>query len=108
MFLVMILMISGFFGQCMMTVNTMAMGHQMTEDSNMGGCDGVCNVEDTTNKEEFALFRTDPPEPDLAIRSFVYKVDEVLPFRNGERLNQIKYLSYLPPGTHSEGIRLRI
>jgi hypothetical protein len=108
MFLVMILMISGFFGQCMMTVNTMAMGHQMTEDSNMGGCDGVCNVDNTTNKEELVLFKSDPLEPEVAVRGFVYRAEELPPLSKDQILVQIEHLSYLPPGTHSEGIRLRI
>lgn len=107
-FLVMVLMISGFFGQCMMTVNAMAMGHQMTQDSEMAGCDGVCSVEDTSNKEEFALFKTDPPEPKLPINNFINEMSVAFFSVNNKRSHRANYISYLPPGTHSEGIRLRI
>lgn len=108
LFLVMILMASVFFGQCMMIVNTMAMDHHMAETSDMPGCDGLCNVEDTSNKEEFALFKSDPPEPKLALRIFASELVAFHLSSDHKQLYQFNYLPYLPPGTHSEGIRLRI
>ena len=107
MLVVMVLMLSGFFGQCMMTVESLAMDHQMTEDSEVGGCDGVCDVEDTNKSEEFALFKTDPPEPEAAVRSFIYKEVELIFLNRSGKIYPARQLVYLPPGTHSEGIRLR-
>ncbi len=107
LFFILVLMFSGFFGQCVMTVEMLSMDHNASVHSEDKECDGVCNIYDSAHKEEFVLLK-DPPESKLIAIEFSQKSEKISPSHHNKRIGQIKYLSYLPPGTVSEGIKLRI